>query len=590
MWIDNKNIIEGTDIPNNSSNEFNEKFKEYDWFKEFQDYLDTLDKQKKDEFLKVIEDNKNNPNIETYLDPERWWFPKTIEWINFFIKKYWKDIIVKSDNDKEKEIKDKEVSDKANNEKRLLEAKQKEIRNNISKEIKDNPLFEKYFTDKIIKETEKNPEYQEWLKNNKDKTVELFIIEKNYTKLLNIALETDKKKWIDPKNKDSNFSKLFTNLRSLQDSWLNIKVTDLDEELNKLKYSPNNALHPEQIELARLSIDTSEYHKTEIHWDMLVYWDQVVNLKTNEKFIKSKLWYLLKSSDLEFKDGREYQERIDKTNDEVKWIDKEIKSNNDKIWELNQVSLWITTLDLSNKTILDDYLYKRYLKTNNTPPGLVEPYNKLRGKIENVSENTWNKDLQEDLRNSLQEVNTLELNIVKNKNNDLFKQKDDLNKSLIQLKKDYEKSEKQFKSKLETKDKMQRESIIFINRIALDVIPQNLLNRLIDMLKSNMIIIPGLDIDRQAINLENQQFWNSVTVENETLWERNLIKFLNKLVYWEINPKDTIFKEDEIIKNPKFNIKPSTMRFTLESKDLMGSDWFHINKMIQNLRKVEKTK
>lgn len=564
--FENQNNIE-KEKQNNLLNDFKNKFWDFDWYDKFEENLKKLTPQKKEEFLKVFKKNINNSNVETYFDPEREWLPNTEEKINKFILIYWNEIITKSDVEKDISIKEKDVTKTEKGKENELKQQKIETRNNIVNDLKIHPLYKEFFADNKINEILNSPDYKEWNKKNNDKDIYLYIIEKNYDKFLDIAIKKDIENKISPTDKNSNSYKLFSNLQALEDSWLNIQA-ELTFKLKLAEYSPDYSSWPTKTNLARLSIDTSEYHRTEIHWDILVYWDQVVNLATNEKFIKSKLWYLLKSSDLEFKEGKEYQERIDKTNDEVKWIDKEIKSNNDKIWAVN---------NLAKLDLLSDELFKK-----------VD--NDIRKKIEKFSDEPNNDQLKQEIVNDIKEYIKKLVSIFEKQNRELSERKDKLSESLIKLKEDYEKTEKQFKSKLEKKDKMQRESIKFINRIALDVIPQNLLNRLIDMLKSNMIIIPGLDIDRQAINLENQQFWNSVTVENETLWERNLIKFLNKLVYWEINPKDTIFKEDEIIKNPKFNIRPSTMRFTLESKDLMGSDWFHINKMIQNLRKVEKSK
>lgn len=571
MWVEN-NKLENLNDQNNQLSELKDILWKNEWFEDFKKLFDSLDQTQRDKFLTVI---KNNPNAKNYYDFEEWEILPNIDEKNKFdefIEKYWKDVIINLDFNKDISIKTDEETKKEDEETKIKERKENESKidklltlKTKSEEIKED--YKEFFTDEIIKKTKESDDYLKWLENNKDKTVELYIIEKNYKELLQKSLQKDIENKVSPTDKKSNSYKLFSQLQALEDSWLNIQA-ELTFKLLLAEHSPDNSISSTKTSLARLSIDTSEYHKTEIHWDILVYWDQVVNLATNEKFIKSKLWYLLKSSDLEFKEGREYQERIDKTNDEVKWIDKEIKSNNEKIWAVN---------NLAKLDLLSDELFKK-----------VD--NDIRKKIEKFSDEPNNEQLKQEIVNDIKEYIKKLVSIFEKQNKELSERKDKLSESLIKLKEDYEKSEKQFKSKLEKKDKMQRESIKFINRIALDVIPQNLLNRLIDMLKSNMIIIPGLDIDRQAINLENQQFWNSVTVENETLWERNLIKFLNKLVYWEINPKDTIFKEDEIIKNPKFNIRPSTMRFTLESKDLMGSDWFHINKMIQNLRKVEKSK
>lgn len=566
MWVEN-NKLENLNDQNNQLSEIKNKLWKNEWFEDFQKLFDSLEQTQRDKFLNII---KNNPNAVKYYDFEEWEILPNIDEKNKFdkfIEKYWNDVNanLNFENKERKNEKSKEID--LEQQKMKLKNDQLLIRNNKVDEIKRD--YNEFFTDEILKKTEESEEYKEWIKTdkNKDKNVELFIIEKNYKELLQKSIQEDLKNKVSPTDKKSKSYKLFSNLQALEDSWLNIQA-ELTFKLLLAEYSPNNTLDSTKTNLARLSIDTSEYHKTEIHWDILVYWDQVVNLATNEKFIKSKLWYLLKSSDLEFKEGREYQERIDKTNDEVKWIDKDIKSNNDKIWAVN---------NLAKLDLLSDELFKK-----------VD--NDIRKKIEKFSDEPNNEQLKQEIVNDIKEYIKKLVSIFEKQNKELSERKDKLSESLIKLKEDYDKSEKQFKSKLEKKDKMQRESIKFINRIALDVIPQNLLNRLIDMLKSNMLVIPGLDINRQAINLENQQFWNSVTVENESLWERNLIKFINKLVYWEINPKDTIFKEDEIIKNPKYTIRPSTMRFTLESKDLMGSDWFHINKMIQNLRKVEKSK
>lgn len=72
-----------------------------------------------------------------------------------------------------------------------------------------------------------------------------------------------------------------------------------------------------------------------------------------------------------------------------------------------------------------------------------------------------------------------------------------------------------------------------------DLIPKTITDKIITNLQNNSFQIKGLDLNVQNIDLKNWHFWEWLNFDNEiwfnTMAKRNLIKFMNKLISWDIN-------------------------------------------------------
>ena len=94
-------------------------------------------------------------------------------------------------------------------------------------------------------------------------------------------------------------------------------------------------------------------------------------------------------------------------------------------------------------------------------------------------------------------------------------------------------------------EKLKKKEILrFLHNTCFDVIPQNFTDKLIAEIKLNSLIVPWLKLDPNRIDIANGNFGEAESEDNPTKWQENLIDFLNKMIYWEINPK-----ESSILKN-----------------------------------------
>ena len=195
--------------------------------------------------------------------------------------------------------------------------------------------------------------------------------------------------------------------------------------------------------------------------------------------------------------------------------------------------------------------------------------------INEIKQNWWKEDFKEKLKNTISNFSRdifsnlddvyknmwIESNIqIKetditsfndiNSPNDLRMKLENIKEKTIKIKsqiwevqawifKDYKTEIKELlKRKSEEKEK-QLEILEFMKKCWFDLIPKEITDRIIKNLKSNILTIPGLNLSVKNINLENWNFWESSAFIDKNAWlniesKTNLIKFVNKLITWNI--------------------------------------------------------
>jgi len=604
----------------------------FNWIDDNVTYINKDNKERnlKKDFLIVFENGKDNSDIKDYFDLDNFWewFPTDEDLIKDFIEKFWwilssldwssEDIKVeKQENNQEEKLNIQEEKlniqeeklniqeekaniqeekaniqeEKANiqeenktrsekiEEKKLNEYREKEEKQKQEEILlKINEIKNKYwefFTPDLIKEALQNPEYQEW-KNKKENAknwVELFIIEKNYKTLLDTAKQRDLENWIDPKSENSNYSKLYKSLVELRNTWLDIELNDIDEELDKYSKQPTNSVWKTKVDLTKIAIDKSSYEYTKIKWERIIYWDQIVDLWKNppEKYIKSEDWYELKSAELDYRVDREAKKDIYKKEKQIKENKSEIKQNNIKVKKVKE---------LENLDLLSEELYKKVDKN-------------IREKIERFSDNPENQELQKEIKNDIKKyIDWLVLYF--EKENERFElENEELKDDLKILKQGIEDEKLVFKKRVLEKDEKVRESLKVIESLWWKNFPQEFFNQIIAEIQ-NWMLIPELwkSFDIQNIDLSNNNFWELKTEDTPDNFRENMTRFFNKAFFWNPEWKN---KNGELIwfsiplikRNPSWTKTKTNaeVEYFLQQSWVLQWTTFSINKVRDNLRK-----
>jgi hypothetical protein len=118
-----------------------------------------------------------------------------------------------------------------------------------------------------------------------------------------------------------------------------------------------------------------------------------------------------------------------------------------------------------------------------------------------------------------------------------------------------------------------------------DLIPKEISSRIIRELKSGLLIIPWLPLSIKNINLKNGNFWESSVFINKEAGlniesKRNLIKFLNKIISWNISEPVPI----EWIINWFSTVDPVSLKNEFIKSDIANGLGWQYSRIIQNLR------
>lgn len=274
-------------------------------------------------------------------------------------------------------------------------------------------------------------------------------------------------------------------------------------------------------------------------------------------------------------------------------------NTNDVIKKIENESWWLETIDFKSdnpvsKLSLEwsSYSFDEKIDKN----ALWELFEKNKNKLENIQNsvtvlkgvytpfdglltqirtNWWKQDLKETLNNPLSSFSSdvftnlekvykdvwIDSNMQLNESDFLslkdVKNTDELRVKIENIKTKFEKIKLQIleakkeveqeykldfkeivKRKEEAKEK-QVEVLKFMKASWFDLIPKSITDKLILNLQSNSFQIQNLNLNVQNIDLKNWHFWESLNIDNETwfntLAKTNLVKFMNKLISWNID-------------------------------------------------------
>ncbi len=274
-------------------------------------------------------------------------------------------------------------------------------------------------------------------------------------------------------------------------------------------------------------------------------------------------------------------------------------NTNEIVWEIQKESWGLETIDLNSSSPVSklslewsDYSFDEKIDKG----ALWELFEKNKNKLENIQNsvtilkgvytpfdgllnqiriNWWKQNLKETLKNplssfpsatflnlekvykdiwidsnmQLKESDFLSLKDVKNadelrvKIENIKTKFEKIKFEILEAKKDIEQKYKlDFKELVKRSEKAkekQVEVLKFMKASWFDLIPKSITDKLILNLQSNSFQIQGLDLNVQNIDLKNWHFWESLNIDNETwfntLAKTNLVKFMNKLISWNID-------------------------------------------------------
>ncbi len=252
-----------------------------------------------------------------------------------------------------------------------------------------------------------------------------------------------------------------------------------------------------------------------------------------------------------------------------------------------------------------DTLYKLKIEDNQSieiqrkATKMKEVYNKMyKSKVEELQIKDENKrlsslltnesELSKIAKNQWKDILTIKLEIQK-------KIQDNKNR-IKELQKTYKKLKDEYISLSDDTEseewKAEKRKILeFLHNSCFDVIPQEFTDKLINEIKLNSLVVSWLKLDPNRIDIANGNFGEAESEDNPTKWQENLIDFLNKMIYWEINPKESIIKKSSLIWPLSWNIDPEDFKSLLIKKWIMWESWFYFNieKARENLSKIRES-
>lgn len=140
------------------------------------------------------------------------------------------------------------------------------------------------------------------------------------------------------------------------------------------------------------------------------------------------------------------------------------------------------------------------------------------------------------------------------------------------------------KRKSEDKEK-QIDVLKFMKNSWFDLIPKDITNKIIEELKSNMLLIPWLNLSISNIDLKNGHFWESSAFIDKNWWintqsKMNIIRFINKIISWDVNEPLWV----EAISNGTSVADPQFLKGKFEELWIVDNLGWKYNKIISNLK------
>jgi len=251
--------------------------------------------------------------------------------------------------------------------------------------------------------------------------------------------------------------------------------------------------------------------------------------------------------------------------------------------------------------------------------GLYKPFDSF---VSSIRENWWKQDLKVILKNAIanfskdifsglndayetlgikSDVQITESDISSfadiNSENDLRLKIENIKKKFAKIEsqawkveawayKDYQIKLKEFlEMKSEQKEK-QKKVLEFLKKSGFDLIPKDITNRIIRELQSNTLIIPWLKLSLENIDLKNWNFWESWAFIDKEAWinmgsKTNILKFMNKLISWNINEPLSV----KVIANGISVINQNFLKHKFSEADVVNNLGWNYSKITENLKK-----
>ena len=534
--------------------------------KDYENFIKVLenikDKWKKEQLINFLEKSKDNTKLfNKILDTFDFdWFPWTEQAISDFFEEFW--IKVKDTEQKVEDTEQKveDTEQKVEDTEQKIEDKNNELnllRQRFEKFLNKNNNREKLEELSLGKEFIKNIE--KWNFEEAEK-----FLKQNWQILFKQIANSPN---LDPEEK----KELFETTKSFVSSnFPDIQIHSFEYYTWKWEDKPN----PSKI------LETAEGELS----------DNTVSVDLDHIPPKYDLWRI--DSDYKFKNKLDSEQISDLTweyLDELKNISEAEKSM-DTFWKwYNSFLKWLKIVWQENIKDINSWNYedfKSWLQAN---------INTFKSRINQELENIYSKvDIPDDLKINSQDISDL-WNI--NYPGELEQKVNSFNKKIKELKKyinwlrkqAYDKYKNEIKQKVleETQEKKekQKEVLEFLHDTWFDLIPQNITNILISDLKHNVFQINWLNLNLTRLDLENWKFWESVLETWWTKWKENLVKFMNKMIYWEINPQNSPLNPNNFIWVMWASINPTELQSIFEQQWIKSGSMWNINNMRENLRK-----
>ena len=136
-------------------------------------------------------------------------------------------------------------------------------------------------------------------------------------------------------------------------------------------------------------------------------------------------------------------------------------------------------------------------------------------------------------------------------------------------------------------DEKKKDILKFLTSIGFDKIPQSITSQLIKELQSNVFTLWELNLNLKTIDLNNGRFGETDTESGGTKWKENLVKFMEKMIYWQIWAKESLFAWKWFSGVLWATVNPTEMNVTFEKSWIKTWTGWDINKMRQNLSNVK---
>ncbi len=523
-------------------------------FEEFSSYVSQLDSDHQEQILSVFEDSGNKKSIIKYFRKEWKPFP-TSETINFFKQQFFDDYTTEEDQEQTEE-----------NQEQTEEIEQWDVENQqkIQKYVKIADRLKAFAKETsigtFINLVEKLEQW-EISADDMDKKLTPELVE-------DIAKYLIQEEWVESEA----YQEFKRTVSSINPSFKNVFANIERRQLNVENYENWKTTKLEDV-VSKTSLYNGNIQKD---GDFLVSGD-----------IKLDIWEIppvryLQSveSDYALKTDMpiwDFSEAVLNYERSMNQIRPEIDANKQKYNTYNGVHEKISALDFQNTDNID-VAYQVILQE--VP--YISDKSGLKSRLESLSDaDPISPEEAEQLKEDvLSSINQLIQEVVVS-----ARELDEKIKK-IEWTYDRELKEKQsiYVEKLKEQDEQTRTTLEFLHNTGFDLLPKSFTDQIITELQSNSLTVEWMNLDPQRINLVEGTFGESKAEEDGDMWKRNLIQFMNKMLYGETQPEDTILNEQALLSVNGAQVDPTTFKSLLKETGIMSDVSFNIEVARTNLR------